>query len=111
MDTDSHALYVAKIKAWIDAYFAQMRAAGATDEDLAEPAFKQMMGEAFCAWYKGQFAGTPEAWNFMWDEFMRSGTPDDLRMTAERLRAVGDHNSAYPLECLADERERGTSVH
>jgi hypothetical protein len=101
----THSEYVGKIQAWLHAEITQFREVGATEDDIRELAFKQMLGERFVRWFKTEFRDHPEAWQFMWDEFMRSGSPDALRWSAERLRCVGELDSAYDLEALADHRE------
>jgi hypothetical protein len=103
-DTD-HVDYVEKIKAWIHTEIARARAKGACDAAIDDRAFRTAMGERFCVWFKNEFRDDPTAWDQMWREFMVSGNPTDLRETARRLRAVGDYDTSYHLEVLADHRE------
>jgi hypothetical protein len=93
--------------AWINSDIESSIKAGAKPEDLADPAFRKAQSERWCDWWKREFAGDQDALNEMLTLFIRTGSPEDLRLTAERLRSIRRFDDAYLFKCVAADRQEG----
>jgi hypothetical protein len=93
-----------KIRASLLAEAKKMRALGATDADVREDAFIEMVSrkvvdETF------DDLGADER-KELWLDFFETASPEQLRHVAKTLRAKGQVNAPYSLEHVADLRER-----
>jgi hypothetical protein len=93
-----------KVRTLISAEADKMRAAGATDADLQEDAFAEIIGEKIAEQTFGEL--TPDDLRAVWQNFLETASPEELRHAAKNLRAQGESACLYDLEHLADLRER-----
>jgi hypothetical protein len=82
----------------------RLRAAGATDADVHEDVFIEMVSRKVAAQTFDDL-GCDER-KEIWLHFVQSASPEQLRNTAKNLRAKGEVDTPYDLEHLADLRER-----
>ena len=93
-----------KVRALILAEAEKMRAIGATDADIQEDAFADMIGQKIAEQTFGEL--TPDDYKVIWQIFIETASPEELRHAANNLRAKGKSDCPYDLEHLADVRER-----
>ena len=86
----------------------KMRALGATDADIQEDAFAEMVGQKIAEQTFDEL--TPDDIRVIWQNFILTASPEELRHAANNLRAKGEVDCPYDLEHLADLRERGGGI-
>jgi hypothetical protein len=82
----------------------RLRAAGASDADVREDAFIEMVSRKVADQTFDEL-GTDEH-REIWSHFIETASPEQLRNTAKNLRTKGEVDTPYDLERLADLRER-----
>ena len=93
-----------KIRASLLAEAERLRAAGATEADVREDVFIEMVSRKVAAQTFDDL-GCDER-KEIWLQFVQSASPQQLRITAQNLRGKGEVDVPYDLEHLADLRER-----
>jgi Mg/Co/Ni transporter MgtE len=93
-----------KVRSLLVAEAEKMRALGATDADVQEDAFIEMVSRKV-ADETFDDLGTDER-KELWRNFLETASPEHLRHMAKNIRAKGEVNFPYRLEHLADLRER-----
>jgi hypothetical protein len=91
-----------KVRALLLAEADKMRAAGASDADIQEDAFAEMVSRKIAEQTFNEL--TPDQHREVWQNFIETASPEALRDAAKALRAKGE--DVYDLEHLADLRER-----
>jgi hypothetical protein len=92
------------IRASLLAEADKMRAVGATDADIQEDAFIEMVSRNVANQTFDELG--PDEHKEIWSHFIETASPEQLRNTARNLRAKGEVDTPYDLEHLADLRER-----
>ena len=93
-----------KIRLSLLAEADKLRAAGATDADVQEDVFIDMVSRKVAAQTFDDL-GCDER-KEIWLHFVQTASPEQLRSTAKNLRAKGEVDVPYDLEHLADLHER-----
>jgi hypothetical protein len=93
-----------KIRLSLLAEADKLRAAGATDADVQEDLFIDMVSRKVAAQTFDDL-GCDER-KEIWFNFVQTASPEQLRNTAKNLRGKGEVDVPYDLEHLADLRER-----
>jgi hypothetical protein len=93
-----------KVRNLVVAEADKMRAKGASDADVREDAFIEMVSRKV-ADETFDDLGADERKD-LWRNFLETASPEQLRHMAKNLRAKGEVNAPYSLEHLADLRER-----
>lgn len=97
-----------KVRALLQAEADKMRAVGATDADISEEAFAEMVSRKVADQTFDELR--PDEHKEIWFHFIETASPEQLRNTAKNLRAKGEVDTPYDLEHLADLRERGANI-
>lgn len=96
------------VRACLEPEIQKMKQSGWTRQDIAdEPAMLEVLAEHMTKYILSLSPDSGERTG-MWLWFCDEASPDDIRSMAATLRGLGRYEGAYDLECLADERERGT---
>jgi hypothetical protein len=93
-----------KVRASLLAEADKMRIAGATDADTREEAFIVMVSRKIADELFHELG--PAELKEIWQNFVGTASPEELRATTKALRAKGEFDCPYDLEHLADLRER-----
>jgi hypothetical protein len=87
-----------KVRASLLEEAEKMRALGATDADTREESFIVMVSRRIADELFHELG--PEEFKELWQNFIKTASPEKLREAAKALRAKGE--DAYDLEHLAD---------
>lgn len=96
------------LQRWIYDQFAALKAKGATEADLQEPAFMQLVAQQITQCHLSEQLETdPELVMAVANLGLKVAGPDQLRALAAKARQKGNNELASDLELLADQKERG----
>ena len=96
-----------KVRGWVEEEIEAMRVKGATEEDVAEPAFARLLTNLILSKHAGEINETPELSRFLMAEAFENASPEVFRDIAAKLREKGNFDAAYLFETYADRCERG----
>jgi hypothetical protein len=96
-----------QLDVWCSEEVEALKAKGATDEDLKEPAFARLVVRTVLEKHAGEIRSDPGFRKVVLRLVFEKATPALLRAWAKRERAEGNLEIAYRFEQIADHRERG----
>jgi hypothetical protein len=99
--------YLDRLNAWRTEEIDALKAKGATDADLEDPAFASLVFKRLFEKHSDEIRADPDFAEAVFLKAFDKASPSQLREQAARYRAEGDHHTAYKLEAIADQRERG----
>lgn len=101
-------VYLAQLNTWCVEEINALKAKGATDADLQEPAFAILLFQQIAEHHSDQIRADPEFSEVVFHLFFDKASPAELRKLAAEYRLKERHRHlAYDLEVEADKRERG----
>ena len=110
MDEQKKREQQAKLDAMYAEEFLALERKGATADLLREPVFQDLLTDLVLTNHAKELGvGTDIRW-MLAEEFIETASPGSLREFAAIFREDGDFDTAYDLEVLADQRERGPDV-
>jgi hypothetical protein len=96
-----------QLDVWCSEEVNALKAKGASDEDLKEPAFAGLALRTVLGKHADQIRSDPGFRKAVFRLVFEKATPELLRAWAKRERADGNLEIAYRFEQIADQRERG----
>ena len=96
-----------QLDVWCSEEVEALKAKGATDEDLKEPAFARLVVRTVLEKHAGEIRSDPGFRQAVFRLVFEKATPELRRAWAKRERAEGNLEIAYRFEQIADHRERG----
>jgi hypothetical protein len=96
-----------QLDVWCSEEVDALKAKGASDEDLKEPAFAKLVLRTVLEKHTDEIRANREFAKAVLRWVFERATPALLRAWAKRERAEGNLEIAYRLEEIADQRERG----
>jgi len=97
---------LAKFNAWLSEEINALKAKGASEADLQEPAFANLVIQRIFERHSDEIREDREFGEAIFLMVHDDASPEDLRKWASEERAKGNVNMAYDIEVLADKRER-----
>jgi hypothetical protein len=100
--------YNEQLSAWCEEEISNLKAKGATDDFLTEPAFATLVLTQVLEKHEQEIKADKEFAEAVFMEMVfKKASPTDFRRLAAQDRQKGNHHIAYLFEICADRRERG----
>src|ERR1700741_1320354 len=99
--------YFERLACWFNEEFKALRAKGASQEIVREPAFTSLLVETVFTKHIDEIFSDPEFVEEIILARCQTASPSELRKMATQDREKGKPEFAYYLEVAADQRERG----
>jgi hypothetical protein len=96
----------AKLNAWCEEEIASLKAKGASEADLQEPAFANLVLQRTLGSHSDEIRADPEFAKAIFLMAHDEVSPEYLRKWAAQEREKGNLDMAYDIEVLADKCER-----
>jgi len=92
------------LNAWYAEETAALVSMGATQDDVQEEAFEELLAQRVYARHQAEIKADPKLRKEIWRAIVEYASPEELREFAASFRAAALHDVAYDLETLADQR-------
>jgi hypothetical protein len=96
----------AKLSAWCDEEIDALKSKGASEADLQEPAFANLVFQRTFTSHFDEIRANPEFAEAIFLTFLGKASPEYLRKWAAEEREKGNLDMAYDIEVIADRSER-----
>jgi hypothetical protein len=97
-----------KLESWIAEEIQVIRAKGATEDDIAEPVFAELLTTIVLAKHRDEIQSSSDLRTFLMAQAFQHAPSEFFRELASKLRAKGKFDAAYWFETQADNLERGS---
>jgi hypothetical protein len=95
------------LSAWCNEEIAALRAKGANDDLLTEPAFAALVLSTVLSKHQNEIRADGDLAEAVFMAFFEKASPSDFRHLAAKDREKGNSALTYFFETCADHRERG----